>query len=799
MRSNYLKIAWRHMMRMKAYSAVSIAGLTVALTGFIMILLYLNHELSYDTWDRSLDRVFKVSMRSDEDIFQQTPAPLAVFLKEHASEVEAATAISPSGNYPILLDAGNKKIYQTGGVEVDTGFLKVFPYRITEGNAETALQKPNSIIISRGLSKKLFGNADPIGQRIKIFDTFDNEVTAVMQEPDKPSQLNVQFIWRQPNRSKEMHWGNYSFHTYIKTWQKMPADTLEDDLNQIYFNARVKGTYPSFSAFRKAGHQARLFLDPLQDLHNFPKHGDSHFGRVSVLLLLAGLLLLSGCINFSNLSVAASIRRAKEVGVRKVLGSSRKQLFWQFITETALQCAIGLCLASLTVLLLLPYFNRSFNMNLDFFHAGNVWSITLQVAVCLVMVIFISGMYPGLVLARYNTAKVLKGDYSRGRKGKVFRNAFIIVQFSVSAFFMIGILVISRQMHYMQTKDKGFSGVRVMRLTATQKTTDHDFERTRHALLTVPGVQFVSKSTTVPGDAAMGAIDTVTYSFKQDAREYRMASVKVGEDYFKTLGVGLVSGRLFNNSYADKNTRSAVINESAASRMGIQNPVGTFIRFPYCDSVPVQIVGVVKNFNVAGFEHAVQPTVFTIGNDACMYQGGGPVLVKLNSDDIAQSVTAIQKVWKTIEPDFPLQYSFLDRNFQKLFAAYLQLQKIIGFFGLAAIFIALTGLFALMAFLVSQRDREIGIRKVLGAGVFDVGLLLSKDFVRLVIVSVMIIIPLGWIAADQWLGRFAYHMTMNKWLFVEASVIVIVTALIPIGIQVIRVVMMNPVDSLRRE
>ena len=796
---NYFKIAWRNIIRMKGYSAVNIAGLAIALTGFIMILLYLNHELSYDTWDSSLNRVFKVSVRSDEDIFQETPAPLAAFLKEHASEVEAATAIQPSGDYPVLLDAGNKKLYQSGGVAADSAFLTVFPYRIIEGDAATALQKPNAIIISSGLSKKLFGDTDPIGQRIKIFDAFENEVTAVMAEPDKPSQLDVQFIWRTQTRPKEMHWGNYSFDTYVKTRQKISVDKLEGDLNQIYFNARLKGTYSSVAAFRKAGHQAGLFLDPFQDLHNFPRYGASDFGRVAVLFLLAGLLLLSGCINFSNLSVAASIRRAKEVGVRKVLGSGRGQLFWQFMTETAILCFISLCVALLMVQLLLPYFNRPFHMNLDFFHAGNLGSMTLQIAICLAGVIFISGLYPGLILARYNTASVLKGDYSRGQKGKVFRNAFIIVQFCVSAFFMIGVLVINRQMHYMRTKDKGFSGARVMRLTATQKTRDQDFERAKHALLSVPGVQYVSKTTTVPGDATLGAIDTVTYSFKLGAGQYRMASVKVDEDYFKMLGVRLLSGRLFNNGYADRNTRSAVVNESAAKKMGIQNPVGTFIHFPYCDSIPVQIVGVVENFNVAGFEHAVQPTVYTIGNEACMYQGGGAVLVKLSSDDVAQSVTAIQNVWKTIEPDFPLQYSFLDRNFQKLFGSYLQLQKIIGFFGLAAVFIALTGLFALMAFLLGRRDREIGIRKVLGAGVFDIGLLLSKDFVKLVIVSVVIMVPLGWVAADQWLQRFAYHMAMSKWLFVEASAIVIVTALIPIGIQVARAVMMNPVNSLRSE
>lgn len=798
MLKNYFKTAWRNLLKSKTYSIINIAGLAVGLASFIVILLYLNYELSYDKWDNSLKKVYKISARTDEDILQATPAPLSSFLKQKSPEIEAATAVLPGGDFEVLLNAGDKKIYQTGSIEADSSFLKVFPYKIIKGNAATALDKPNAIVISSELSQKLFGNRDPIGKTIKIFMfiTFENEVTAVMQESDKPSHLNVQFIYRSPFEKQSRFWENFSYETYVKTKQVMPVEKLENNVDRIYYNERLKKDNQSFEDFRKAGHQAGLFVDAVQNLHNFPKHGSTNFSTVSVLLVLAILLLIAGAINFSNLSIAVSVRRAKEVGVRKVLGSGQRQLLWQFMSEIAFQCLISLGLAVLLVNLALPYFNREFNINISFLQSGNALSVSAQIALCLLIVIILSGLYPSVFLSYFNTTKVLKGDYSRGKKGMRFRNALIILQFTVSAFFIIGTLIISRQMHFMQTKDKGFSGEQVMRIQVTQKTRDDDFETVRNTLFGIPGVQYVSKTTTVPGDKVT---DTSTIPFKYSGKEYRMASVKVSGDYFKTLNIALLHGRLFNNSYADENTRSAIINETAARKLNLANPMGATISFPFCDSVQIQIVGVVKDFNVMSFESSVQPVVYTIGNKACIFQSGGALLVKLNSKHMQQSIASIEKVWKNIEPDFPIRYSFLDDNFQKLFVAYIRLQKIISFFAAAAIFISVMGLFALTAFLTSQRTKEIGIRKVLGAGFGDLASLLSKDFIRLVVLAVVISLPLAWLAADKWLQNFAYRINISWWMFMIAALIVIAIAIITISLQTIKAAIANPVKSLRTE
>jgi putative ABC transport system permease protein len=793
---NYLKIAFRNLVKNKAYAFINIAGLAIGLTGFIVILLYLNYELSYDTWNPSLKKVYKVSERTDEDILPQTRAPLADFIRENYPDIEAATAIQPSGNFEYLMAVGDKKIYQSGGVTADSSFFKVFPFKIVLGNSATALDKPNAIVISEEVSKKLFGDVNPIGKTIKLHNAFENEVTGVLQQPDKPSHLKTEFVYRSSYEKSTKHWQNYSYHTYIKTRRPITIDKLEDKIDRLFYEQQLKKDNRSFDEFRNSGHKAGLFADAVPRLHNFPKHGNSNFTTVSVLLILSVLLLVAGAINFSNLSIAASIKRAREVGVRKVLGSSRRQLVWQFMSEVALQCFISLLLAMLLVNSVLPYFNRSFDINLSFFRSENFVSIALQISLCLLAVIILSGIYPSMFLANFNTSNVLKGNYSRGRKGVGFRNALIVVQFVVAAFFIIGVLVIRNQMYFMKTSDKGFSGEQVLRLQTTQKTRDKDFDLTRNLLLGVPGVQYVSKTTSVPGD---GSLDTMTVAFKTAGEEHRLSSVKVSTDYFKTLDIGLVQGRSFNDSYSDQNTRTAVINESAVKRMSLKNPIGSFITFFACDSVPVQIVGVVKDFNVLGFENSVLPTVFTIGNKACRFQSGGAVLIKLNSNQLNNTIAAIEQKWKEIEPDFPIKYSFLDENFQKLFLSHIRLQKVISFFAAAAILISVIGLFALTAFLVSQRSKEISIRKVLGAEFSHLTSLLSRDFIKLVLLAVVIATPLGWWACNEWLQTFAYRINMNWMIFLIAALVIIGIAILTIGVQVIKATVANPVKSLKTE
>lgn len=793
---HFLSISLRNIARTKAYSAINIFGLAVGLAGFIVVLLYLNHELDYDRWDPQLKKVYKISSRTDEEFMEQTPFPLAGFLTSKIPEIETATRVQAAGDFEILLAAGDTKIYTKGGVDADSLFLKVFPYTIVAGNRLNPLDKPNAIVLTEALSENLFGQQDPIGKTVRFFNLNDQEVTAIIAEPTGPTHLNIQYLRRSPHEKQNNFWGNMSYETYIKTKKEISVAKLDELINPVYYDEQLKKDRQSYSSFRQAGHKAGLFADAVGNIHNFPRHGASNFITVVTLVVLAFLLLIAGAINFSNLSIAASIRRAKEVGIRKTLGSSRGQLIRQFLGETALQCLISLVLALILVQIALPFFSRSFGIDLSFFSANSIGFILLQLLTCLVVVIILSGLYPAVVLSLVNTSKVLKGEYSGGTKGRRFRNALIVAQFVVAAFFVFGTLVINRQIRFMETKDRGFSGEQVVRIQATQSSRDRNFDATRTALLSLPGVTHVAKTTLVPGDEY---VDTSTYLFKYAGISHRIASVKVSADYFNTLGIKLISGRLFDDRQTDQHTRAAILNETAAQKLGGESVIGKPIYFDGCDSIPVQVIGIVSDFNVRGFESAVQPVAYTIGNDACMFQSGGALLVKINTDKTAGVITALSDAWKKIEPDLPIRYSFLDENFQRLFAAHLRLQQIISVFAATAIVISVMGLFAMTAYLTGQRKKEIGVRKVLGASVADIASLLSMDFIRLVLVAVIIAVPIGYWATNRWLNTFAYKISPGWQLFALSALLVLVIAVITVSVQTIKAARSNPVNSLRSE
>lgn len=797
---NYLKLTFRNLWKIKGYSAINILGLTVGLTSFLIILLYLNYELNYDRWDPELEKVYKVSLRKAEsDISPNTQAPLANLLREKGAQIEASTKISPDATFEAPLSVGEKTFSQSGMISADSLFFNVFPYKIVAGDALNPLQKPNAMVISEAMASKFFGKENPIGKTIKVFNSFELEVTAVMENPKGPTHLAIEIVHRSPFENDNYHWGNWSFHTYVKTKNVLAGNELESAIDQIYYRERLqkeKGkTYPEYI---KSTNRESLFVDAVHDIHNFPKYGSSQISTISILLILAILLLFTGAINFSNLSIASSLRRAKEVGIKKVLGSSRGNLFWQFMIEIALQCIIALLLSILILSIAIPHFNREFHVSLSLFGLGSSWTLIAQVIGCLLVVTLLSGLYPAIFLSRYNTTKVLKGDYSTGKQGLALRNGLIVVQFVVAAFFIISIVVVNRQLTYMQHSDKGFSSEQVLRVQAfMMKTREENFDQVKNELLRIPGVQSVAKTTKVPGDVLS---DTSTTDFKHKGESYRMGSVKVSQDYFKTLHIDLVDGRLFNNNHGDQHTRSAIINEAAAHKLGLQHANGgMYISYLGCDSIPIEVVGIVKNFNVSGFEQEIQPTVFTIGNEACYFQSGGAILIKISGSDSHKTVAGIEKLWKDIEPGLGIRYSFLDENFQQLFASHIRLQRIVTFFGFTAIALAIVGLFALTAFLIGRRTKEISIRKILGADLGDLGILLGKDFIRLVALAVLIALPLGWWAADAWLQSFVYRISLNVWLFTISAAVLLVIAACTIGVHILKASRSNISDNLRNE
>lgn len=787
------KTAWRSIWNAKSYTLINIVGLSAGLASFIIVLLYLNHELSYDNWSPELEKVYRVGIETNGDIQYNTPAPLASFLAEKDPNIVTSTAIQESGDYKGLISTNEKSVYQDGLIIADSNFFKVFPLKILQGDTENPLQQPNSVLISEKLSKKLFGNINPIRQTIKIYNFFEASVAGVMAEIDTPGHLKINLVAKDPYGQQDNQWQNFSYTTYIKSKNPVSEEYITDHINRAYFNERLKKDNQTFEEYLKGAKKTSLFVDAVPNIHNFPKYESSNIKTVAVLFVLAILLLIIGAINFSNLSIAKSLGKTKEIGIRKVLGSGNWNLFWQFMAEAILQCFISLLIAIGIVLLSLPYINSIFGLQLSL---DTNFEFLGQIALCLVAIILISGLFPSILLSRFKLLKILNGGTSKANKGLVLRNVLVVFQFIVTSFFIIAIVVINKQLNYIQTKDKGFSEEQLVRIETSQKTRDTDFETVRDQLLDVPGVVAVSKTTNVPGDRFADS-STVNFNFKSE--EYKMNSVKISADYFATLQTPIVKGRGFQNTGADIHTKTAIINETAAAQLSSGNVIGSNIFFLGCDDKPMQIVGIVKDFNVLGFENKVQPAVFTIGNESCMFQSGGAILARLNTQNPKASIDKIESLWKQVEPGTPMRYSFLDDNFQQLFSSYYRLQNVISFFGIIAIVISIMGLFALTTFVLKQRVKEIGVRKVLGAEVSNIVALISKDFLILVIVAILIAIPLGWYIMNKWLENFAYKTDLSWWIFMISGLIVLVIAFITVSLKTINTAMKNPIKSLRTE
>jgi len=787
------KIAWRSIWNAKSYTLINIVGLSAGLASFIIVLLYLNYELSYDSWSLEMEKVYRVGMETNGDVQYITPAPLASFLAEKDPNIITSTSIQESGDYEGLISTNEKSVYQDGLIIADNNFFKVFPLKIVQGDTKNPLQEPNSVLISENLSEKLFGSTNPIGQTIKLYNFFETTVTGVMAPLETPSHLKINLVANDPYGQEVNHWQNFSYTTYIKLRNPVSEENITDHINRAYFNERLKKENQTFEEYLKRAKKTSLFVDAVPNIHNFPKYESSNIKTVAVLFVLAILLLIIGAINFSNLSIAKSLGKTKEIGIQKVLGSGNWNLFLQFMAEAILQCVLSLLIAIGIVLLSLPYVNSIFGLQLSL---GTNFEFLGQIALCLVAIILISGLFPSILLSRFKLLKILNGGTSKGNKGLVLRNVLVVFQFIVTSFFIIAIVVINKQLNYIQTKDKGFSEVQLLRIETSQNTRDTDFEKVRGQLLDIPGVDAVSKTTNVPGDKFADS-STVNFNFKSE--EYKMNSVKISADYFATIQTPIVQGRDFQNTGADIHTKTAIINEAAAAQLSSENVIGANIFFPGCDDKPMQIVGIVKDFNVLGFENKIQPAVFTIGNEACMFQSGGAILARLNTQNPKASFDKIESLWKQVEPEAPMRYSFLDDNFQQLFSSYYKLQKVISFFGIIAIVISIMGLFALTTFILKQRVKEIGVRKVLGAEVSNIVALISKDFLILVITAILIAIPLGWYIMNKWLENFAYKTELSWWIFMISGLVVLVIAFLTVSLKTIKTAMKNPVKSLRTE
>ena len=809
---NYFKIAFRNLSRNKAFSFINIFGLAAGLATCILIMLYIFSESGYDLHNKNASRIYRVAAEASqlgsvkEKPWAASSAPMAWGLKADMPEVEQATRLL---KFPFLdkmllkYEHGNesKQFYETNGYYVDSTFFQLFTYNFKYGNSLTALNEPNSIVLSETVADKLFAKEDPVGKSVNIgmpYGNFNYTIKGVFKDAELKSHIPAHFFLSMRNGDvgtwveQQTNWAtNNIFHTYIKMKAGVDAKSFEKKL-QAFVDRRAGTDLKALGVTRK------LFIQSVTDiyLHSDLDNEIAPNGNITYLYILGSIalfVLIIGCINFMNLSTARSGKRAKEVGVRKVMGAEKKSLIWQFLGESVIMSLISLVLAVILVWLLLPLFNTLTQKNLQLTDEPELW---LWLAGLTVSTGFLSGLYPAFYLSSFKPVSVLKGKLLNNFSAIAIRKGLVVFQFTISICLILGAIVIVRQLHYLDNQHLGFNKDQQIILPMQDQNAIKNYSALKNELLKNPAVKNITSGSTYPGISNVE--DMLFYAEGKtihDVVDVHLANVDY--DYFETLGFKLIAGRGFSKEFtADSN--SIVLNEVALKELGydIKSAIGKKINYDFQGTHnEMRIIGVIKNFNFESLYNSIKPFGFnTYFGNKYSY-----VIANVSTKKYAEFLKYAENAWRKINPNIPFVYSFLDKDFQKNYEKDQKASGIVGYFTMIAILVACLGLFGLSAFSAEQRTREIGIRKVLGASVTNVVSLLSKDFIGLVLIAVVIASPLAWYAMNKWLEGFAYKITISWWMFLVAGMIAVMIALITVSFQAIKAAIANPVKSLRTE
>ena len=809
---NYFKIALRNLQRNKAFSFINIFGLAIGLATCTLIMLYIFSEMGFDEHNKDADRIFRIATKAGQlgnvkdKPWAATSAPIAWGLKEDMPEVEQSTRLLKFPNLDKMIlkyehGSDNRQFYETNGYYVDSNFFQIFTYSLKYGNALTSLNEPNSIVISEEVSQKMFGNQNPLGKSINIrmpFGNFNYKVSGVFKDVSLKSHIPAHFFLSMRNGDigtwvdQQTNWAtNNIFFTYVKLKDGTDPKAFEKKL-QAFIDKR------GGADMKALGISKQLFIQPLKNiyLHSDLDNEIAPNGNITNLYILGSIalfVLLIACVNFMNLSTARSGKRAKEVGIRKVMGAEKKFLVYQFLGESVMMSFFALLLALLVAYALLPFFNNLTRKNLTLFGKPELW---LWIAGLTLFSGMLSGFYPAFYLSSFRPISVLKGRLLNNFSAITIRKGLVVFQFTISICLILGAVVTIKQLNFLDNQQLGFNKNQQIILPLQDKNAIKNYDAFKNELLKNPAVKNITSGSTYPG--VPNVEDMLFYpegKTIKDIKDVHLATV--GDDYFKTLGFTILSGRGFSKEFtADSN--SIVLNEAALKEFGydVTTAVGKKIYFDFQGTHnTMEIVGVVKNFNFESLYNSIKPFGFTtsLGNKYSY------LIANVATKNYPNLLKDIKYSWSKINPDIPFSYSFLDTDFQKNYEKDQRISVIVSYFTFIAILIACLGLFGLSAFSAEQRTREIGIRKVLGASVSNVASLLSKDFIKLVLIALIIASPLAWFVMNKWLQGFAYRTPVSWWLFALAGLLAIIIALLTVSFQAIKAAIANPVKSLRTE
>ncbi|MBE7171310.1 MAG: ABC transporter permease [Williamsia sp.] len=789
---NYLKTAWRNMTRSIGFSLINVIGLALGLACSLTILLWVKDEKSVDAFHANGPRLYQVYERNyfdgKVDAGYSTQGLLAGELKRTIPEIQYASGweqVAPPGS-STTFEAG-EKISKMNGQFVSEDFFRMFSYDLLQGSTATALTEPGSIAISKQMAEYFFGNADnAILQTIRFENREDLKVTAVFNNVPANSSLQFDFLrtWSDfVQKNQWVHnWGNTDPQTFIQLRGHADAAKVAAKIKDFIYNYKQKN----------GSNITELALQPYQEkyLHSNFREGYLSGGRieyVNLFSLIAVFILLIACINFMNLATARSAKRAKEVGIRKVVGALRSTLVAQFIGEAMMLTLLSFILALLMTALTLPVFNQftGKHLALPLLQPG-FW---ISILVLLLITGFVAGSYPALFLSSLQPVRVLKGSLKFNWSALFFRKALVVFQFSLAAFLVIAMIVVYKQLNYIQTKNLGYDRDNLVYIPIEGELVKNYAAFKQEALVNT-GIVHVSKMRNSP-TAIFHHTGDISWPGKDPNLTVSFADGVIGYDFVKTMNLQMAAGRDFSTTYGT-DSAAFLLNETAVKKMGLQDPVDKGIVW---GMHPGKIVGVIKDFHFNSLHENIEPLILRLDEN----WSWGTILVRIKAGNTKASLATLEKIARQLNPKFPFTCQFSDLEYAKSYESEMVVSKLANIFAFLAIFISCLGLFGLATFTAAQRNKEISVRKVLGASSATIVKLLSANFLQPIVLAFLLVFPLAWYAMDQWLQNYAYKISIEWWMFALAGLVVICIAFVTVSYQSIRASITNPVKSLRAE
>ncbi|MEX6689624.1 ABC transporter permease [Danxiaibacter flavus] len=786
---NYFKTAWRNLAKNKVYSFLNILGLAIGMSVAMLIGLWVQHELSYDSFNVNREHIAMVMKKTLFNNEKGTQAgislPLYDELKTNYPEVKRITRLDWGGNHSLMV--GDKKLSSKGHF-ADPDFLRMFTFPLVEGQADLVLKDPYSIVLTQSLSKSLFGDADPVGKFIKLDNQHNVKVTGVLKDVPKNSSIEFDFLLPYELnvltdsfvKNSKGQWQNNFLQNFVQ---------LNDGVTVEAFSRKIAPIIQQKSKDKKEG---TLFVHPMKKGHLYSEFKDwiNIGGTIEYVKLFAVIgifVLIIACINFMNLSTARSEKRAKEVAIRKTVGSQRKQLVVQFLGESVITALIAFVLSLFIVKLSLPWLSQ-LGFKDVIFNFSNLPLLLVLFAGCVVTGL-LAGSYPALYLSGFKPIKVLKGTFSAGKAANLPRKILVVIQFSFSIALIIGTIIVFQQIQHARNRPLGYRPDNLISFGLSNDLTKN-FEPLKRDLLATGYLEAVSRSSS-PMTGVYNQWDDFSWEGKDPDSHPLFSAIMIDHDYDKASGVILKEGRFFSKEFLT-DSNAVVLNEAAVKLMGFKNPLGKMIRFA---NQPMTVIGVVQNVIMEDPFRSVMPAIMLFRP---YFISQGMIRFKTGTN-LQKALAAIQPVMATYNPAYPFEYRFVDEEFNKKFQAENQVGALSRIFAALAIFISCLGLFGLASFMAERRTKEIGVRKVLGASVSQLWLLLSKDFVLLVFISCLIASPLALYFLQDWLKKYEYRIEISPLVFISAGIIAIIITLATISFQAIKAALANPVKSLRTE